>query len=77
VVNRLNVSLTGLEGFQGGHYVPSIAEGIVTLMLAGCGVAAFTLAVRYLPIMQAVESPELAVRSEAPAVALALVPARS
>jgi Ni/Fe-hydrogenase subunit HybB-like protein len=67
VVNRLNVSLTGLEGAMGDHYVPTIAEGIITLMLVGCGVAAFTLAVRYLPIMEEVEEPELLARSEAPA----------
>ncbi|HSD29398.1 MAG TPA: Ni/Fe-hydrogenase cytochrome b subunit [Vicinamibacteria bacterium] len=77
VVNRLNVSLTGLEGAMGGHYVPTIAEGIITLMLVGCGVATFTLAVRYLPIMEEVEEPELVPRSEAPAVAPATVPARS
>ena len=77
VVNRLNVSLTGLEGAMGGHYVPTIAEGIITLMLVGFGVAAFTLAVRYLPIMEEVEEPELVARSEAPATAPATVPARS
>jgi Ni/Fe-hydrogenase subunit HybB-like protein len=76
VVNRLNVSLTGLEGAMGGHYVPTIAEGIITLMLVGFGVAAFTLAVRYLPIMEEVEEPELVARSEAP-VAPAPAPARS
>ncbi len=77
VVNRLNVSLTGLEGATGGHYVPSVAEGIVTLMLVGCGVAAFTLAVRYLPIMEEVEEPELGAPYPAPAAAPALQPARS
>jgi Ni/Fe-hydrogenase subunit HybB-like protein len=77
VVNRLNVSLTGLEGYLGGHYVPSIAEGVITLMLVGCGVAAFTLAVRYLPIMEGVDEPELVARSEAPDLAPAPVPARS
>jgi Ni/Fe-hydrogenase subunit HybB-like protein len=77
VVNRLNVSLTGLEGYLGGHYVPTIAEGIITLMLVGCGIAAFTLAVRYLPIMEEVEEPELVARSESAAPAPAAVPARS
>jgi Ni/Fe-hydrogenase subunit HybB-like protein len=71
VINRLNVSLTGLEGYLGGHYVPSVAEGIVTMMLVGCGVAAFTLAVRYLPIMEEVEDPELLVRGERLAVPVA------
>jgi Ni/Fe-hydrogenase subunit HybB-like protein len=78
VVNRLNVSLTGLEGAMGGHYVPTIAEGIITLMLVGCGVAAFTLAVRYLPIMEKVEEPELlAAAAPSPAATPAPVPVRS
>jgi Ni/Fe-hydrogenase subunit HybB-like protein len=78
VVNRLNVSITGLEGAQGGHYVPTIAEGIITLMLVGIGMAAFGLAVRFLPIMPKVEEPELvAAAAEAPAGMLAPIPVRS
>jgi Ni/Fe-hydrogenase subunit HybB-like protein len=67
IVNRLNVSITGLEGAQGGHYVPTPAEGIITLMLVGIGVAAFALAVRYLRVMPELEEPRLV----APAPALA------
>ncbi len=77
VVNRLNVSLTGFEGSQGGHYVPTIAEGIISLMLVGVGMTVFTLAVRYLPIMEKIEEPELAARSEALAGTLAAAPARN
>lgn len=77
VVNRLNVSLTGFEGSQGGHYVPTIAEAIISLMLVGVGVTVFTLAVRYLPIMEKIEEPELAARSEALAGTLAAAPARN
>ena len=58
-MNRLNVSITGLETGQGGRYVPSVAEGIITLMLVAIGVAAFGLAVRFLPVMHHVEEPEL------------------
>jgi Ni/Fe-hydrogenase subunit HybB-like protein len=76
IVNRLNVSITGVEGAQGGHYVPSLAEGIVTLMLVGIGIAAFGLAVRFLPVMEHVEEPEPAA-AKLPAVTLAAVPARS
>jgi Ni/Fe-hydrogenase subunit HybB-like protein len=78
VVNRLNVSITGLEGAQGGHYVPTIAEGIITLMLVGIGIAAFSLAVRFLPVMAEVEEPEL-VKAPVPkrAGVLAPVPVRS
>jgi len=78
MVNRLNVSITGLEGAQGGRYAPSFAEGIVTLMLVGIGVAAFGLAVRFLPVMGEVEEPELVAQAaEVPAGLLAPVPARS
>jgi Ni/Fe-hydrogenase subunit HybB-like protein len=76
VVNRLNVSLTGFEGSMGGHYVPAVAEGIISLMLVGFGIAAFTLAVRYLPIMEKVEEPALGAGAGAPAGVLAAVPAR-
>jgi Ni/Fe-hydrogenase subunit HybB-like protein len=76
IVNRLNVSITGLEGAQGAHYVPTVAEGIITLMLVGIGITAFALAVRYLPVMAVVEEPVLEARP-APAVRLASVPVRS
>jgi Ni/Fe-hydrogenase subunit HybB-like protein len=76
VVNRLNVSITGLEGAQGGHYVPTVAEGIITLMLVGIGMAVFAVAVRFLPILPLVEAPELE-GSPAPAARLTAVPARS
>jgi Ni/Fe-hydrogenase subunit HybB-like protein len=73
VVNRLNVSITGFESAQGGHYVPKVAEGIITLMLVGIGFAAFGLAVRYLPVMAPVEEPELRASAE-PTLARARVP---
>jgi len=77
IVNRLNVSITGLESAQGGHYVPSIAEGIITLMLVGIGIAAFSLAVRFLPVMGEVEEPELvSAAAPQPAGVLAPVPVR-
>jgi Ni/Fe-hydrogenase subunit HybB-like protein len=76
VVNRLNVSITGLESAQGGHYVPTVAEGIITLMLVGIGMAVFAVAVRFLPILPRVEEPELtAARAGAPD--LTALPARS
>jgi Ni/Fe-hydrogenase subunit HybB-like protein len=78
VVNRLNVSLTGFEGAQGGHYAPTVAEGIITLMLVGIGMAAFGFAVRFLPIMEKVEAPALASsREPVSAGALRPVPVRS
>ena len=75
VVNRLNVSITALEGAQGGHYVPALAEGVVTIMLVAIGIAAFGLAVRFLPVMAHVEQPELGpAPAPAPAAAAGPVP---
>lgn len=62
VVNRLNVSITGIEWSQGGNYVPSPGEGVITLMLVGIGVAVFAAAVRWLPVMAPVHGPEPALR---------------
>ena len=50
VVNRLNVSVTGMERAAGTHYLPSIPEIIVSLGLVAVGMAIFALAVRYFPI---------------------------
>jgi Ni/Fe-hydrogenase subunit HybB-like protein len=50
VMNRLNVSVTGMEGAAGVHYVPSWMEVTVSLALVAIGFALFTLAVRYLPV---------------------------
>ncbi|MBL0210204.1 MAG: Ni/Fe-hydrogenase cytochrome b subunit [Holophagaceae bacterium] len=59
VVNRLNVSITGMEGAAGVRYVPSFPEIIISVGLVGIGMAAFALAVRYLNIF-----PEQAVHAE-------------
>jgi Ni/Fe-hydrogenase subunit HybB-like protein len=78
VVNRLNVSITGLEWSQGGRYVPSVAEGLITIMLVGVGITLFSLAVRFLPVMEPVT--ELRFVSEPgalPAAGLRAVPART
>jgi Ni/Fe-hydrogenase subunit HybB-like protein len=79
IMDRLNVSITGLEGVQGARYVPSVAEGIITIMLVGIGVAAFGLAVRFLPIMAEVEGAAVVVPAaeKHPGRALAPVPVRS
>jgi len=61
VVNRLNVSVTGLERTSGVDYVPAWQEIAVTLTIVALGFAAFSLAVRYLPVY-----PEAARRIPAP-----------
>ena len=57
MVNRLNVSITGLEGALGGHYVPSWSEAIITVMLVAIGFAGFAVAVRYLNVFPAHDAP--------------------
>ena len=41
ILNRMNVSITGFEGAQGGRYLPSWSEVMVSLMLVSIGIAAF------------------------------------
>lgn len=50
ILNRLNVSITGLEGSAGVHYFPKWTEVSVTLSLVGVGFFLFALAVRYLNV---------------------------
>jgi len=57
VINRLNVSITGLEGWVGQKYIPKWTEVSVTLMIVAIGVAAFTLATKYLPIFESSDHP--------------------
>ncbi|MFB3816629.1 MAG: NrfD/PsrC family molybdoenzyme membrane anchor subunit [Candidatus Methylomirabilales bacterium] len=50
VLNRLNVSITGMERAAGVQYFPSWAEVAITAALVAVGFAAFGLATRYLPV---------------------------
>lgn len=50
VVNRLNVSVTGMERAAGARYLPSVSEVIVSLGLVAVGMAVFALIVRFFPI---------------------------
>ena len=50
VMNRLNVSVTGMERAAGARYFPSLMEIVVSVSLVGIGMAVFALAVRYLSI---------------------------
>ncbi|MGA2630319.1 MAG: NrfD/PsrC family molybdoenzyme membrane anchor subunit [Terriglobia bacterium] len=52
LLNRLNVSITGLEASSGAHYFPKWTEISVTLSLAGAGFLCFALAVRYLNVFE-------------------------
>jgi Ni/Fe-hydrogenase subunit HybB-like protein len=50
VMNRLNVSVTGMEAAAGVAYVPSWMEVTVSLGLVALGFALFAVAVRHLPV---------------------------
>jgi Ni/Fe-hydrogenase subunit HybB-like protein len=50
VLNRMNVSITGLEAYAGQPYFPSWIEISVTLSIVAFGFVAFALAARYLPL---------------------------
>jgi Ni/Fe-hydrogenase subunit HybB-like protein len=52
LLNRLNVSVTGMEASSGAHYFPRWTEVSVTLSLVGAGFLFFALAVRYLRVFE-------------------------
>jgi len=61
ILHRLNVSITGFESAQGGHYMPALSEVLITLMLLALGFGAFGLAVKYLNVYpEKEETPERA-----------------
>jgi Ni/Fe-hydrogenase subunit HybB-like protein len=50
ILNRLNVSITGIEGAAGVRYFPSWMELAITAMIVAVGMALFSFAVKHLPI---------------------------
>jgi Ni/Fe-hydrogenase subunit HybB-like protein len=50
VLNRMNVSITGMEGWAKTGYFPSWMEIAVTVMIVALGFVGFALAARYLPV---------------------------
>ncbi len=67
LLNRLNVSVTGIEGWAGGRYIPRWTEAAVSLSTVAAAVFAFALAVRYLNVFPPVQAqPAPATRSSAP-----------
>jgi len=53
ILNRMNVSITGIERSAGVSYFPSWMEISITFMIVALGFAAFELAARYLPVFPA------------------------
>lgn len=63
LLNRLNVTVTGMQASSGVNYFPSWMEISITLAIVATGFFVFSLAVRYLPIFEHTDSnsrPELA-----------------
>jgi c(7)-type cytochrome triheme protein len=56
VLNRLNVSITGIERYAGNVYFPTFLEGASTAFVLACGFAAFGVITRYFPVFPASES---------------------
>jgi Ni/Fe-hydrogenase subunit HybB-like protein len=59
LINRFNVSISGLYGFQsatGGSYFPSLIELLITLALVALGIFVFKLAAKYLTLFPEAES---------------------
>ncbi len=61
MLNRLNVSLTGMEGTAPTQYQPHWMEVAVTLSIVGAGFVLFALAARYLNVFPPAEAAEEAV----------------
>jgi Ni/Fe-hydrogenase subunit HybB-like protein len=56
VLNRLNVSITGLEASSGVRYYPSWAEAAITASIVVVGLILFTLAAKHLPVLHGKEA---------------------
>jgi Ni/Fe-hydrogenase subunit HybB-like protein len=65
VLNRMNISITGMEGWAKAGYFPSWMEIAVTVMIVALGFAAFALAARYLPVFPKAEEARAPIEEEA------------
>ena len=52
VMDRMNITITGMEASAGTHYVPSWMEVSITLAIVTAGFIAFALAAKYLPVFE-------------------------
>jgi Ni/Fe-hydrogenase subunit HybB-like protein len=52
ILNRMNITITGMESYAGRHYFPSWMEFSITAAIVTGGFIAFSLAVKYLPIFE-------------------------
>lgn len=58
ILNRMNVTITGMEGWAGMSYVPSWMELAVTISLVTAGFIVFAMAAKYLPLFEHGEAHE-------------------
>jgi len=59
LLNRFNVSISGLYGFQsatGGSYFPSVIEFLITLALVALGIFIFKLTAKYLALFPEIKA---------------------
>ena len=52
ILNRMNISITGMEAWAGVSYFPSWMEITVTMAIVTAGFIIFTMAARYLPLFK-------------------------
>lgn len=50
IMNRMNITITGLEGWSGTTYFPSLTEFSITLMIVTVGFIAFSFIAKYFPV---------------------------
>jgi Ni/Fe-hydrogenase subunit HybB-like protein len=67
ILNRMNVSITGMESWAQVGYFPSWMEIAVTMMIVALGITGFALAARFLPVFPEAER-EIKMVEESPQV---------
>ncbi len=50
VMNRMNIAITGMEGWAGISYFPSLTEFMITMMIVTIGFIAFYFIAKYFPV---------------------------
>ena len=50
IMNRMNIAITGMEGWSGTTYVPSWMEFTITMMIVTIGFTAFYFIAKYFPV---------------------------
>jgi len=71
VLNRLNVSITGIQRYTGNTYFPTFLEAMSSVFLIACGLLAFALISRYFAVFEPTEeSHEPRALEEVPAATL-------